>query len=80
LQAIDIVTIDFKDIDSLQVNPNRCRLGFTGKADHPSAQVEPVQTAFTPDDSVIAHAQQIVETFEASQARGAGGVCARRQK
>jgi citrate lyase beta subunit len=73
LQAIDIVTIDFKDIDSLRVESEYgARLGFTGKQVIHPAQVEPVQAAFTPDDTAIAHAQQIVETFEASQARGAG--------
>ena len=73
LQAIDIVTIDFKDIDSLRVESEYgARLGFTGKQTIHPAQVEPVQAAFTPDDTAIAHAQQIVETFEASQARGAG--------
>jgi len=73
LQAIDIVTIDFKDIDSLRVESEfGARLGFTGKQIIHPAQVGPVQAAFTPDDAAIAHAQQIVETFEASQARGAG--------
>ena len=73
LQTIDIVTIDFKDIDSLRVESEYgARLGFTGKQIIHPAQVEPVQAAFTPDDTAIAHAQQIVETFEASQARGAG--------
>jgi citrate lyase beta subunit len=73
LQAIDIVTIDFKDIDGLRVESEYgARLGFTGKQIIHPAQVEPVQAAFTPDDTAIARAQQIVETFEASQARGAG--------
>ena len=73
LQTIDIVTIDFKDIDSLRVESEYgARLGFTGKQIIHPAQVEPVQAAFTPDDAAIAHAKQIVETFEASQARGAG--------
>ena len=73
LQAIDIVTIDLKDIDSLRVESEYgARLGFTGKQVIHPAQVEPVQSAFTPDDAAIAHAKQIVETFEASQARGAG--------
>ena len=73
LQAIDIVTIDFKDLDALRGEAEfGARLGFTGKQIiHPS-QVGPVQEAFTPDAQAIARAQRIVETFEASQAAGAG--------
>jgi citrate lyase beta subunit len=73
LQAIDIVAIDFKDLDALrQESEFGARLGFTGKQIIHPAQVGPVQTAFTPDDAAIAHAQRIVQTFEASQAKGAG--------
>ncbi len=73
LQAIDIVNIDFKDLESLREEARfGAQLGFSGKQIIHPAQVEPVQTAFTPDDQAIAHARRIVETFEASQARGAG--------
>lgn len=73
LQAIDIVTIDFKDLQALRLESEfGARLGFTGKQIIHPAQVEPVQSAFTPDDAAIAHARRIVETFEASQAKGAG--------
>lgn len=73
LQAIDIVAIDFKDLESLRKESEfGARLGFSGKQIIHPAQVEPVQTAFTPGDEAIAHAQRIVKTFEASQARGAG--------
>jgi citrate lyase subunit beta-like protein len=73
LQAIDIVTIDFKDLDALRAESEfGARLGFTGKQIIHPAQVGPVQSAFTPDDASIAHAKQIVEIFEASQANGAG--------
>ncbi len=73
LQAIDIVTIDFKDLESLRLESEfGARLGFTGKQIIHPAQVGPVQAAFTPDDASIAHAKRIVETFEASQAKGAG--------
>ena len=73
LQAIDIVTIDFKDLDALRLESEfGARLGFTGKQIIHPAQVVPVQKAFTPDDAAIAHARRIVETFEASQAKGAG--------
>jgi citrate lyase subunit beta-like protein len=73
LQAIDIVAIDFKDLDALRHESEfGAQLGFTGKQIIHPAQVGPVQAAFTPDDMAIAHAKRIAETFEASQARGAG--------
>jgi citrate lyase beta subunit len=73
LQAIDIVTIDFKDMDALRLESEfGARLGFTGKQIIHPAQVGPVQIAFTPDDAAIAHAQRIADTFEASQSKGAG--------
>ncbi len=73
LQAIDIVTIDFKDLDALRRESEfGAQLGFTGKQIIHPAQVGPVQAAFTPDDAAIAYARRIVETFEASQAKGAG--------
>ncbi len=73
LQAIDIVTIDYKDIEALRIESEfGARLGYSGKQIIHPAQVEPVQTAFTPNDEAIAHAKRIVETFEASQKEGKG--------
>ncbi len=73
LQAIDIVTIDYKDIESLRVESEfGARLGFVGKQIIHPAQVEPVQTAFTPNDEAIAYAKRIVETFDANQKEGKG--------
>ena len=73
LQAIDIVTIDFKDLEALRLESEfGARLGFTGKQIIHPAQVAPVQAAFTPSADAITHARRIVETFEASQAKGAG--------
>lgn len=73
LQAIDIVTIDYKDLDALKVESEfGARLGFSGKQIiHPN-QVQVVQEAFTPSAEAIAHARRIVETFEASQKEGKG--------
>ena len=73
LQAIDIVTIDYKNMEALRIESEfGAQLGFSGKQIvHPS-QVEPVQTAFTPTDTAIAYAKRIVETFEASQQAGSG--------
>ncbi len=73
LQAIDIVTIDYKDIEALRIESEfGARLGFSGKQIIHPAQVEPVQTAFTPNDEAIAYAKRIVETFESSQKEGKG--------
>lgn len=73
LQPIDIVTIDYKDLDALKVESEfGARLGFSGKQIiHPN-QVPVVQEAFTPSDEAIAYARRIVETFEASQKEGKG--------
>jgi citrate lyase beta subunit len=73
LQAIDMVYIDFRDIEGLRVEAQQgAGLGFSGKQIiHPN-QVIPVQEAFTPSDEAIAYAQRVVETFEASQKEGQG--------
>jgi citrate lyase subunit beta-like protein len=73
LQAIDIVTIDYKDLDALRIESEfGAQLGYSGKQIIHPAQVEPVQTAFTPNAESIAHAKRIIETFEASQKEGKG--------
>jgi len=73
LQAIDIVTIDFKNIEALRAEAEfGAGLGFSGKQIiHPN-QVAPVQEAFTPSDEAIAYAKRIVEAFEARQKEGRG--------
>jgi citrate lyase beta subunit len=73
LQAIDMVSIDFKDMDSLRVESRfGAQLGYTGKqVIHPN-QVTPVQEAFSPDQAAIQHAQRIVDSFEASLKEGKG--------
>lgn len=73
LQAIDIVTIDYKDMEMLKAESEfGAGLGFSGKQIiHPN-QVSAVQEAFTPSDEEIAHAKRIVETFESNQKEGKG--------
>jgi len=73
IQAIDIVTIDYKDLVGLKEESDfGAGLGFSGKQIiHPN-QVSVVQEAFTPSDDAIAYAKRIVETFEASQQEGKG--------
>jgi citrate lyase beta subunit len=73
LQAIDMVYIDFRDVDGLRREAEQgARLGFSGKQIiHPN-QVEPVQTAFTPSDETLEYAQRVVRAFAASQKEGKG--------
>ena len=73
LQAIDMVAIDFKDLGALRFEAEfGASLGFTGKQIIHPAQVEPVQSAFTPGEAAIANARRIVDGFEASKKEGKG--------
>jgi citrate lyase subunit beta-like protein len=73
LQAIDIVAVDFRDLDALRAEAEYgARLGFTGKQIIHPAQVAPVQTAFTPSAEAITEARRIVDGFETSQKQGKG--------
>ncbi len=73
LQAIDIVYIDFKDLEGLRREAEQgAGFGFSGKqVIHPN-QVPVVQEAFTPSEAAIAYARRVVESFEASQREGKG--------
>jgi citrate lyase beta subunit len=73
LQAIDMVYIDFRDLEGLRAEAEQgSGLGFSGKQIiHPN-QVVPVQEAFTPSDEAIEYAKRVVESFEASQKEGKG--------
>jgi citrate lyase beta subunit len=73
LQAIDMVSVDFKDLESLRREARfGAQLGYAGKqVIHPS-QVALVQEAFTPDEAAIASARRLVEAFDAHQAQGSG--------
>ena len=73
LQAIDMVYIDFRDLEGLRLEAEQgAGLGFSGKQIiHPN-QVIAVQEAFTPSDEAIEYARRVVESFEASQKEGKG--------
>ncbi len=73
LQAIDMVYVDFRDRAGLANEATRgAQLGYTGKqVIHPD-QVEPVQTAFTPDAAAIAYALRVAEAARQRQAEGIG--------
>ncbi len=73
LQAIDMVSINFRDMEALRREASfGAQLGYTGKQVIHPAQVAPVQEVFTPDEAAIQSARQLVESFEAHQARGSG--------
>ena len=73
LQAIDQVYVDFKDTAGLKIEARvGAQMGFAGKQIiHPN-QVDPVQEAFTPSDSEIEHALQILSTASNQQEAGFG--------
>lgn len=73
LQAIDMVYVDFHDIEGLRAEAIRgVQMGFSGKQIiHPN-QVIPVQEAFTPSDEEIRHAQRIMQAFFEHQQAGRG--------
>jgi citrate lyase beta subunit len=73
LQAIDMVSVDYKDIEHLRREARfGAQLGFTGKQVIHPAQVGPVQEAFTPDEAAIERAKRLVEAFESHQKEGKG--------
>jgi len=66
VQPVDGIFADFRDDEGLRAEAEAAaREGFTGKlAIHP-AQVPVINSAFTPSDDEIRHAEEIVAAFEA---------------
>jgi len=73
LQAIDMVTVEFRDLEIVQREARTgAALGYSGKqVIHPN-QVATVQDAFTPSDVEIERARALLEAFEQHQQRGTG--------
>ena len=73
LQAIDMVSIDFKDLEALRQEASfGASLGYSGKqVIHPN-QVGPVQATFIPDDASILQAQRLVRDFADHLSQGSG--------
>ncbi|MCP4427972.1 MAG: CoA ester lyase [Chloroflexi bacterium] len=73
LQAIDMVFVDFRNLEGLERECVTARqLGFAGKmAIHPG-QVEVINRAFSPSPEEIERARQIVATYRAYEADGKG--------
>ena len=70
--AVETVYPDFRDLEGLAAYAARAsRDGFTGMmAIHP-AQVQVINTAFTPSEAAVAHARAVVAAFEANPDSGA---------
>eukprot|EP00914_Ancora_sagittata_P015440 GHVO01030516.1.p1 GENE.GHVO01030516.1~~GHVO01030516.1.p1 ORF type:complete len:250 (+),score=31.70 GHVO01030516.1:43-792(+) len=73
LHAIDLVHIDFKDLDALREQSlEGARMGYTGKqVIHPS-QIPVVQEAFKPSTEKIEWATSMIKAFEEHQESGKG--------
>lgn len=62
LQAIDMVCVNFRDPQGLAAEAARgAGMGFSGKQVIHPAQVEPVQSAFTPSEAEITYARQVLQ-------------------
>lgn len=72
--AVETISADFKDLEALRMRAEKVRRdGFRGMlAIHP-AQVDVINTAFTPSAEEIAEAKEIVAVFEANPGVGAIG-------
>jgi citrate lyase subunit beta/citryl-CoA lyase len=71
VQAIDTLYVDFRDEDGLRASSRASRAeGFSGRiAIHP-AQVRPINECYRPHPDEIAHAQRVIEAFEAEPGAG----------
>lgn len=73
LQAIDLVYIDYKDLEGLRRQSEEgAGMGFTGKQVIHPGQVPVVQAAFSPLPQKVEWAAALVEAFEHHQKEGKG--------
>jgi citrate lyase subunit beta / citryl-CoA lyase len=75
VQAIDTVTVDFRNAAALRRESEEARRdGFTGKmAIHP-AQVPVINEVFTPAPEAVARARAVVAAFAANPGKGTVGI------
>lgn len=72
-QAIDMVSINFRDYVNLKIESAAgAMLGFAGKQVIHPAQIEIVQSAFSPNQAEIDDALELIRQFEAHTAEGQG--------
>ncbi|KAJ2783019.1 hypothetical protein H4R18_001920 [Coemansia javaensis] len=73
LQAIDMVTMDFRDADVLRDESREgAEMGFTGKQVIHPAQVDPVQALFSPPDDALVRAARIAAGYQHHYRLGKG--------
>lgn len=73
LQAIDMVHIDYKDLEGLRVQSEfGAGMGFTGKQVIHPGQVQVVQESFTPSEAKRMWALDLIQAFEEHQESGKG--------
>lgn len=72
-QAIDMVSIDFRDSIKLKIeSATGSMLGFDGKQIIHPAQIEIVQSAFTPNQEEIDNALELIRQFDEHNSKGLG--------
>jgi citrate lyase subunit beta/citryl-CoA lyase len=75
IQSIDGVWTDLQDPEGLRkFSLQSRRLGFSGMALIHPAQIDAVNSAFTPTASELEYARRVLQAFEEAQARGEGAV------
>ncbi|CAG9832998.1 unnamed protein product [Diabrotica balteata] len=73
LQAIDMVYINYKDLDGLKRQSEQgMRMGYTGKQVIHPGQIQVVQEAFLPSADKIEWARGLLHAFKEHQATGKG--------
>jgi citrate lyase subunit beta-like protein len=79
-QPIDMVYINFKDLDGLKKQAEQgAAWGFTGKQVIHPQQVPIVQAAFSPSESSITWAKELIEAYERHEKEGKGAFTFRGQ-
>lgn len=80
LQAIDMVHIDYKDLEGLEIQSKEgASMGFTGKQVIHPGQIEIVQKCFSPSAERIKWAQELIQAFNENQELGQGAFTFRGQ-
>merc|ERR1711892_425530 len=80
LQSIDMVYINFRDLDGLEVNAQQgADLGFTGKQVTHPGNIETVQRVFSPSREKIEWARELISEFNEHAASGKGAFTFRGQ-
>jgi citrate lyase subunit beta/citryl-CoA lyase len=75
IQSIDQVWPDLNDNDGLHRDAVQARrLGFTGKAIIHPAQIETVNSAFSPSAADMDFARRVIAAFDEAEAKGLGAV------